>query len=59
MKALRPLSFMAALAVLSSPVSAQIVPVAEAGSYRIMQVESRKVCFAAAERLSNSDKPII
>ena len=58
MKALHLLTA-AALALVAAPVSAQIVPIAEVGPYRIMQVEDNAVCFAAVELLSANQKPMI
>ena len=47
------------MALTAAPVAAQIVPVAEVGPYRIMQVEDNDVCFAAIELLSAGQKPMI
>ncbi|MEO9824820.1 MAG: hypothetical protein ABJF50_10440 [Paracoccaceae bacterium] len=49
----------AALALVTAPATAQIVPVAQVGPYRIMQVEDNNVCFAAIELLSAGQKPMI
>jgi hypothetical protein len=49
----------AALALTAAPAAAQIVPVAEVGPYRIMQVDDSAVCFAAVELLSANQKPMI
>ena len=49
----------AALALAATTATGQIVPVAEVGPYRIMQVEDNEVCFAAIELLSANQKPMI
>lgn len=58
MKALRPAILTAALTA-AWPAAAQVVPVTEAGGYQIMHEESQKVCFAAAELMSEAEKPMI
>lgn len=59
MTALRTLFLTTALAATATSSAAQIVPVEQAGPYRIMRVESRKVCFAAVELMSEANKPMI